>query len=171
MPLPETSGHLQTSLGQSFVGSLLLSPGSWCAKGFVCALQESVSPVLCKFWQLFGGVSGDLLQEGLLHNQFYCTQSPDPVPVHCWPVLLQETLEHSSTSVSEGPLGPSVHKICLSPLSVSGGYGFASKHDFAVPALLLGLLLCLWMWAISSQPLQRPTAAALVPTVLGEYYA
>ena len=29
--------------------SLLLSPGSWCAQGFVCALQESVSPVLWKF--------------------------------------------------------------------------------------------------------------------------
>ena len=28
MPLPETPGHLQASLGQSLVGSLLLSPGS-----------------------------------------------------------------------------------------------------------------------------------------------
>ena len=34
-------------VGQSLVGSLLLSPG--CAQGFICALQESVSPVLCKF--------------------------------------------------------------------------------------------------------------------------
>ena len=30
-------------------GTLLLSPGSWCTQGFVCALQESVSPVLWKF--------------------------------------------------------------------------------------------------------------------------
>ena len=30
-PLPETPGHSQASLGQSLVGSLLLSPGSWCA--------------------------------------------------------------------------------------------------------------------------------------------
>ena len=29
--------------------SLLLFPGSWCTQGFVCALQESVSPVLWKF--------------------------------------------------------------------------------------------------------------------------
>ena len=36
------------SLGQSLVGSLLLSPGSWCTQGSVSALQESVSPVLCK---------------------------------------------------------------------------------------------------------------------------
>ena len=45
---PETPGHLQASLGQSLVGSVLLSPGSWCTQGFVCAFQESVSPVLCK---------------------------------------------------------------------------------------------------------------------------
>ena len=45
-PPPETPGHSQTSLGKSLVGSLLLSPGSWCTQGFVCAHQESVSPVL-----------------------------------------------------------------------------------------------------------------------------
>ena len=56
MPLLETSGHSQASLGQSLVGSLLLSTGSWCAQGFVCALQEFVSPVQCKFWWLCGGV-------------------------------------------------------------------------------------------------------------------
>ena len=48
-PLPETPGHSQASLAQSIVGSLLLSPGSWCTQGFVCALQEPVSPVLWKF--------------------------------------------------------------------------------------------------------------------------
>ena len=45
----ETPGHLQANVGQSFVGSVLLSPRSWCTQGFVCALQESGSPVLCKF--------------------------------------------------------------------------------------------------------------------------
>ena len=49
MPLLETPGHAHTSLAQSLVGTLLLSPGSWCAHGFVCALQGSVSPVLWKF--------------------------------------------------------------------------------------------------------------------------
>ena len=48
-PLQETSGPSWTSLGQSLVGSLFLSPGSWCALGFVCALQESVSPGLWRF--------------------------------------------------------------------------------------------------------------------------
>ena len=37
-PSLETCGHSQASLGQSLVGSLLLSPGSWCIQGFVYAL-------------------------------------------------------------------------------------------------------------------------------------
>ena len=46
MPPLETPGHTRASLGQSLVESLLLSSRSWCAQGFVCAFQESVSPVL-----------------------------------------------------------------------------------------------------------------------------
>ena len=76
MPQLEPPGHSWASLGQFLVGSLLLSPGSWWAQGFVCALLESVSSVLCKFWQLYGGVNGDLRQEGLCHTQVCCTQSP-----------------------------------------------------------------------------------------------
>ena len=68
MPLPEIHGHSQESLSQSLVRSLLLSPGSWWAQGFVCDIQESVSPVLCKFWWFCGGVNGDPLQEGLCHT-------------------------------------------------------------------------------------------------------
>ena len=76
--LPETPGHSWASLGPSLVGSLLLSPGFWCTQSFVCALQESISSVLCKFWHLYGGINGDLLQEGLCHTQLYYTQSPCP---------------------------------------------------------------------------------------------
>ena len=43
MPLPETSEHSWLSLGQSLVGSLLLSPGFWCTQSSLYALQESVS--------------------------------------------------------------------------------------------------------------------------------
>ena len=76
-PLMETPGHSQASLGQSLVESLLLSSGSCCAQGFVCAFQESVSPVLCNSWWLCGGVNSDLLRTvmpypGLLH--------PEPLP-------------------------------------------------------------------------------------------
>ena len=35
-------------------------------------------PVLCKFWQIYGGVNGDLLQDSLCHTQVYCTQSRCP---------------------------------------------------------------------------------------------
>ena len=51
-PPPETPGHSQ-AVSQSLVGSLLLSPRSWCAQGFVCALQNCVSPVLCNFCNQF----------------------------------------------------------------------------------------------------------------------
>ena len=42
-PPLEAPGHSQTSLYQSLVGSLLLSPGSWCTQGYVCVLQASIS--------------------------------------------------------------------------------------------------------------------------------
>ena len=42
-PLLGTPGYSRASLGQSLVGSLLLSLGSWCTQSSVCALQESVS--------------------------------------------------------------------------------------------------------------------------------
>ena len=69
----------QASLGQCLVGSLLHSPGFWCTQGFVCALQESVSPVLCKFWGLYGGFNGDLLPEGIL--PYPGVLHPEPLPL------------------------------------------------------------------------------------------
>ena len=87
MPPPETPGHSQASLGQSLVGTLLLSPGSWCTQGFFCAFQESVSPVLCKFWWLYDGVNCYLLEESLCHTQVCFTQSPCP----CGRTLLTHT--------------------------------------------------------------------------------
>ena len=60
MPLPETPGYPQAGLVQSLLGLLLLSRGSLGTQGLICALQESVSQVLCKFWQVYGGVNGNL---------------------------------------------------------------------------------------------------------------
>ena len=74
------------------MGSLLLSPASWCTQGSVCALQESVSPVLFKFWWLYGGVKSNLLQEGLCHTQVCCTHCPQP-----W---TRPLLTHTSTGDS-----------------------------------------------------------------------
>ena len=122
-PLPETPGHSQATVGQSLVGSLLLSPGSWYTQGFVCAPQESVSSVLFKFWQLYGGVNGDPSKKAYAIPRSTACRAPAPAAVHCWPIPLQETLKPSSGSVSVGSLGPGAHKVCLSPLRVSGGYG------------------------------------------------
>ena len=69
-------------------------------------------PVLCNFWQLYGRVNGDLLQEGLCHTQVCCTQSP----CSCGRPLLtrtstgdSQTLKGRSGSVSVG--SPGVHKV------------------------------------------------------------
>ena len=132
MPLLETPVHSQASLGQSLVGSLLLSPGSWCTQDFVCALLESVSTVLCKFWWFYGGVNGNLLHEGLCHTQVCCTQSPCP----CGRPLLTctftgdtQTLKGRSGSVSVG--SPGAYKILFEP----------SKHLWQVWGLILNVIL------------------------------
>ena len=91
MPLPETPGRTRACLSQFLVGSLLLSSGSWCTQGFVCALQESVFPVLCKFWWFYNGVNGNLLQGGLCHTQICWTQSPWSSPL----------LTHTSTGETQ----------------------------------------------------------------------
>ena len=69
--------------------------------------QESVSPLLCKFWRLYGGVNGDLLQEGLRHTQVCCTQGPGP----CSSPLLT----HTSIGVTQT-------QFCLSLCGVSGSW-------------------------------------------------
>ena len=117
------SWTLTSSLDQSLVGSLLLSTRPWCTQVSVCALQGSVSLVLCKFWQLYGGVHGYLLQEGLCHTQVCCTQSPCPCGRPLLTCTTSGDTQHSFISVSVGSLGPGVPKVSLSPLSVSGGTG------------------------------------------------
>ena len=71
MPLPETPGHSLASLGQSLVGSLLLSPGSWCTQSFVCALLESVSQYCVSSGGSMMGftVQEDVTYPGLLHRE------------------------------------------------------------------------------------------------------
>ena len=148
-PPPVTLGHSRASLGQSLVGSLLFSPGSWCKQGFVCALQESVSPALCHFWWLYGGVNGNLLQESLCHTQVCCTQSPCP----CGRPLLThtsrgdtQTFKGRTDSVSGFSWGTQGFVWAL--WASLAGMGSESKCNFAPPTILLGLLLCPWMWGM-----------------------
>ena len=108
--------------------SFLLDPG---AQSSVCALQESVSPVLCNFWQLYGEVNGDLFQEDLCHTQVYCTQSP------C--LCSSSLLTCTST-------GDTQTQLWLSLCGVSGSWcaqGFfePSKHLWRVWGLILNAIL------------------------------
>ena len=147
MPLPEIPGHPWASLGQPLVESLLLSLGSWCTQAFVCALQECVSPVLCKSWHLLGGVNGNLLQEGLCHTQVYCIQSPcpcgSPLLTHdsiggiSSNTLLAQALGVSGSWCTQGLFEPSRHLWqawglildTISPLLPScWGFSFALGH-------------------------------------------
>ena len=101
--LLDTHGQVWVSLLWGHC-SFLLGPG---AHSFVCALQESVSSVLCKFWRLYGGVNGDLHQEGLCHTQVCCTQSPCP----CGRPLLTHT-----------SIGDTQTQFCFSLCGVSGSW-------------------------------------------------
>ena len=108
------SWTLTGKFGSVSFESLLLSPGSSCAHGFVFALQESVFPALCKFWHLYGGINGNLLQAGLCHIQVCCTQSPSPCDR---PLLTRTSTGYTQTQflVSAGPLDHGAHKVSLSP--------------------------------------------------------
>ena len=85
---------------------------SWRAEGFVCALQESVSPVLCKFWRLCGGVNGNLFQEDLCHTLVYCTQSPySDSKTLLTRTSAVDTQTHRGRSGSVSVGSPGVHKV------------------------------------------------------------
>ena len=84
-PNPAAGHHQPTPLLESWTltgksGSVscgATAPFSWCTRFCLCP-PRVYFPVLCKFWQLYGGVNGDLLQKGLCHTQGSCTQSPCP---------------------------------------------------------------------------------------------
>ena len=97
-------------------------------------------PVLCTFWYLYGGVNGDLLQEGLFHTQVGCTQSPSLRQTTADPDLRRR---RSNTVLSQ-PLceqalfEPSEHlwwrPRWLSLLSSSKGPSLAEVHRLLVAA-------------------------------------
>ena len=80
-PLTHASARdSRTATGMSGAVSCgVTAPFSWfLVHRFLLCAPRVCFPVLCKFWQLYGGVNGDLLQEGLCHTQVCCTQSPCP---------------------------------------------------------------------------------------------
>ena len=142
-PPLESPGNSWASLGQSPVGSLLISPGSWCTQGSVCALQESVSPVLCKFWQLYGRVNDDLFHKGLCHSHVCSTQGPcpcgRPLLTHIFTGDTQTQFWLSLCGVSEswctqGSFEPSEHLWWVRGL---------------IPNVILPLLLSCWCFSFA----------------------
>ena len=109
------------------------APFSWvlvCTRFCLCPPRVCF-PVLCKFWQLYGGVNGDLLQEGLCHTQVCCTQSPCP----CGRPLLTRT-----------SAGDTQTQFWLSLCGVSGswwaqGLFEPSEHLWQVWGLILNAIL------------------------------
>ena len=114
------SWTLRASLGQVSCGVTALLSWVLVYTGFVCALQESVSPVLCKFWQLYDGLMATSSKRAYAIPRSTAPRAPAHTAVHYWPMPPQETPKHSSFSVSVGYLGPGVQKVCLSSLRVSG---------------------------------------------------
>ena len=121
-----SAGNSLTFMGKS--GSVpcgVTASFSWvlvCTQFCLCPLRVCF-PVLCKFWQLYGGVNGAFLQEGLCHTQVCSTQSPCPCSrplLTCTSTGDAQTLKGRSGSV---PVRiPGVHKV-LHTLSFSGDYG------------------------------------------------
>ena len=97
--LPETPGHSRASLGQSPEESLLLSPGSWCAQGFVRALQESISPVLSS-WGSMVGLMATSSKRAYAIPRSAAPRAPALGAVHCWPITPQETPKHSKSGLA-----------------------------------------------------------------------
>ena len=123
-PLPEIPGHAQASLDQSLVGSWFLSPVSPGAHMVLFVPSKSPFPQSC----VSSGSSMVQLMVTSSKRAYAIPRSaahrvPAPATVHCSPVPPQETLKHRSVSVTVGSLGPGVHKVFLSPLSISGRYG------------------------------------------------
>ena len=117
-PPLETLGHSWANLW-----GLLLSPGSWCTQGSICALQESISQSCVCSGSSMVGLMVTSSKRAYAIPKSPAARAPVPVAVHCWSVPPKDRLKHSSVSDSVESLGPGAHKVCLSPLSVSGGNG------------------------------------------------
>ena len=77
--------------GSVSCGVTALLSWSWHAEGFVCALQESVSPVLCKSWQLYGGLMATSSKRAYATPRSTAPRAPAPAAFYCWPVPPQKT--------------------------------------------------------------------------------
>ena len=82
-PLLETPGHSRANLGQSLVGSLLLSPGSWHTQGSVYALQESISQCCASSGSSMVGMMATSSKRAYAIPRSAVPRAPAPTAVHC----------------------------------------------------------------------------------------
>ena len=139
-----------TPTGESPVGSLFLSPGSWCTR-CCCALQESI---------LQSYVSSGSSVVGLM-TAFSKRSQPYPHPE---PLSLRQTTANlylhrrrSNTVLCQSLWGPWVwctQGLLEPPECLWWEWGFILNVNSPPPTILLGLLFCPWTWDIFSQPLQ-----------------
>ena len=104
-----TPGHSQASLLWGHC-SFLLGPGA----------QGSVVPSKSLFLSPVQVLVGLMMTSSKRTYAIPTPRAPVPVADDCRLVPPREMLKHSSVSVSVGPLGPGVHKVCL---SISGRNG------------------------------------------------
>ena len=119
-------------------------------------LWYNCSPVCgSSTWWLYGGANGDSSKRTYATcctSHICCSQNPCP---HGRPLLTHgsagdiQMFKGRSGSVSCRVSGSWCTRSFVWALQASlVGMGFESKHDFALPTILLGLLLCPWMWSI-----------------------
>ena len=150
-----------TLLGKS--GSVpcgVTAPFSWVLVHKVLLCPPRVCfPVLCKFWRLYDGLMATSSKRACARPRSAAPRAPAPAGAHCQPGPPQETLAHSSVSVSVGPW-VLVHTGFVWALWASlVGMGFDSKHSFTP---------CFCLAAPSPPPLDvgHLFTAAAAPTVL-----
>ena len=117
--LPDTHRQFWDSLLWDYC-SFLLGPGA----------QGSVVPSKSLFCQSCVSSGGSMVglmatssKKAYAISKSAAPRGPVPVADHHQTVPPQEMLKHSFVLISVGSLGPGVHKVCLSPLSIYGGNG------------------------------------------------
>ena len=105
-------------------GLVLLSPDSWCTRGFVCA-SKSLFTQSC---ESSGGFLVVLMatssKRAYAKPMSVAPRAPAPVAGHCWLIPPQDTLKDSKAGLAQSLWSLLVGtRFCLSPPRMSGGYG------------------------------------------------
>ena len=79
----ETPEHSWASLGQPLVGSLLLSPGSWCTHVSFCVLQDSISQTCVSSGSTVVGITATPSKRAYATPRSAVPRGPAPATVHC----------------------------------------------------------------------------------------